>query len=113
MTLVPKGRNKILLRLENIADKFDNAATEKIDLGLLAQSLWQRANPCGPEYASVSVEEMSLTGNMPVKERLQKHMTWQTGFKAETLDQSSGVLEPQRIRVYLLNYVAVDEAFLQ
>ena len=61
---LPVGRNKILIRLENIGDKFDSPETE-LEVGLynLILLLYSAANDGKAELNSVNIEQVSLTGN--------------------------------------------------
>jgi hypothetical protein len=65
---VPKAKNLIHLRLENLADLYDsNAKNYTIDLEKLANSIWLTANAKKPvDYKTMEIKEMSLTGNMEI-----------------------------------------------
>ena len=72
MVTQPIERNKILIRLENLADYYDDGASpQKVDFSNLCVALWQKANP-GVEFSVISVQEMSLSGNMPLKDMLSR-----------------------------------------
>jgi len=72
MVAQPIERNKILLRLENIADYYDEGSVpQKVDFSNLCVTLWQRSNP-GVDFSVISVQEMSLSGNMTLKAMLNR-----------------------------------------
>lgn len=80
ITLVPRARNLIQVRMQNLADLYDSSAkTAQFNIDAIGRALWSSANEMNDsKLASIKVEELSLTGNMPLKERLAKHMHWNT-----------------------------------
>ena len=123
LVFVPIAKNKLLFRLENNQDQFDaDAQTYPIDMGHLIDLMWQGSNPFSevPEY---TLTETSVTGNMPVEEMQSRRIIWKTvdddredlvkskieyGIKDEVVS-----LEPQRIRVFIVEYKPAAEDFLQ
>jgi len=67
---IPRGKNHIHLRLQNIADLYDsNSLTETVDLSLIANALWTAGNlGKSVKYGDLIIDELSLTGNMMLKE---------------------------------------------
>jgi len=68
---------------------------------------------------SLDFEEMSLTGNMPLKELRERKIQWKTvddhKLVKKTLDIEDGPiikLEPQRIRVFKVTFTSASELFL-
>ena len=58
----PLGKGKILVRLENILDKFDaKASTRYFDLVTFSKALWTEAND-GKASPTPKIEEMSISG---------------------------------------------------
>ena len=64
----PLAKEKLLFRIENLMDPFDkDAETVSVNITAITSDLWINANP-GVERPPNSLEEMSVTGNMPVEE---------------------------------------------
>lgn len=67
MNIFPIEKNVILLRLENIADHFDDAykivSPYSFNIHDLALLLYEDANIDASHLTSINVEEQSLTGN--------------------------------------------------
>jgi len=121
LILVPKGRNRLAVRLENIADLYDKEGkTHQVDIKMALSALWKEANAGGDaQLQDVIYEETSLSGNMPVKEMWARKIKWTTAaggdqFKAANADFTSisstsssslVALEPQRIRVFRVEFV--------
>ena len=65
---IPTGQNKLMVRLENLADKYDkNSKTESVDLfNCHLRNLWEQANPgpAGQKKLRFLIKEVTLTGNM-------------------------------------------------
>lgn len=59
-----EGRNKLMVRIENIADVYDSqeVKVDKVDVWQLMTDLYQMVNGEHSEF-SVELEELSLTGN--------------------------------------------------
>lgn len=75
--MVPLEKNKIRVRLENLADTYDNPSkTLDINLRDLADDLYVSVNGVNPAY--VNIEEMTLTGNQSRAEMLAKKIQWKT-----------------------------------
>jgi len=75
--MVPLEKNKIRVRLENLADSYDqpNQAFH-IDIRQFADDLYSSVNGAKPAY--VNIEEMTLTGNQSRAEMLSKKIEWKT-----------------------------------
>jgi hypothetical protein len=76
LVTIPQGLNKILFRLENLADHFDLGATQQVNIKTLVEGMWRSSNESEvPEY---SLTETSVTGNMPVEEMQARRLKWKT-----------------------------------
>ena len=53
-------------------DVYDNWKTYKVDLNEIADTFWKSANVNYPIDYSVSFKEMSLTGNLEIKEMMDR-----------------------------------------
>ena len=62
--MIPEDRNKVLIRLENIADLFDGTPSETpyFDLQTYVEELYSHSND-GQKPASVTITERSLGNN--------------------------------------------------
>jgi len=79
MVTFPLARNKIMIRLENIADIYDNATETSVQLKNLTLALYAYANSNKHQwYPEVWITEMSLTGNMPIEELRKRKIQWLT-----------------------------------
>jgi len=80
MVTFPLARNKIMIRLENIGDIYDNAAEATVQLKDIALTLCYYANSMNTFYMwpEVTITEMSLTGNMPLEELKKRKIQWLT-----------------------------------
>lgn len=114
---IPKGRNHVQVRLENLGDLYDsNSKTANISISRIAYALWGNANiiPQTENQPVIKIEELSLTGNMAIKEMWSRKIKWATVDDDSTEFPQSAVdydfdgynvtLEPQRIRVFSLKY---------
>jgi hypothetical protein len=70
---LPKKKNQLMIRVENLSD--DEAQT--VNLTDFVQAMYTKANPMAPK-ATVNFTEMSLSGNMPLTEMLQRKIHWKT-----------------------------------
>ena len=61
----PLGKNKIMVRLENTADKFDDPSAKVtfIDLLKFAQNFYLEANPGMEKVPDINIRELTLSGN--------------------------------------------------
>lgn len=127
MATVPMGRDKIMLRITNMADLFDSddrdATTQTVDLKDIARALWLEANFPVDESELNDVEcditEMTLTGTMPISEAQDRRIQWKTvdddldvynmSNISYEFDGSYAELEAQRIRVFMLEYTQAEE----
>lgn len=82
--------------------------TASVDLRAVGEAFWKEANLKYPrEIASIQIEELSLTGNMPITELQKRKIDWKTedDYKlsySAVEDQSDDVkaLNPMQIRVF-------------
>ena len=59
------AKNKILLRIENIADRFDHNISKVniVDLKTFAQQFYKEANPFSTNKPRIQIKEVSITDN--------------------------------------------------
>lgn len=66
---VPMKQNKILMRIQNLADIFDqDSTTSQVNLTMVVEGMWKSAHSLDSEVAPYTLTETSVTGNMPVSE---------------------------------------------
>lgn len=123
LELFTLGRNSLLMRVENIADTFDNAGEvsfQTVQLQTLVDGLYTLAN--GPEaVAATTITEMSLTGNQAYADMAANKVQWATVDDEAVVRQArvpkdtaaTIELQQQRIRVFKVDYSPNAEAFLQ
>lgn len=117
----PKARNLVHVRLENLADLYDENSKEySINLSGIADALWKSANKLAPvAYDGLEITELSLTGNMELKEMQARKLKWMT-VDDEKMELPRSVVdyeftpdlvkvEPQRIRVFALEFSPASE----
>ena len=119
----PVAQNKLLLRLENLADAYDGQSLATVDLNQVAKALWTSANFNKPvPMGSVTFSEMNLfrflSANMLLSEMEARRVHWSTvddltrdlptDFKPRSIDlDPSSVLalqvqlKEQAIRVFI------------
>ena len=111
----PVAQNKLLLRLENLADAYDGQSLATVDLNQVAKALWTSANFNKPvPMGSVTFSEMNLSANMLLSEMEARRVHWSTvddlptDFKPRSidLDPSSVQLKEQAIRVFMAEFTA-------
>lgn len=120
MVTFPLARNKIMIRLENIADIYDNATETTVALKNLTLALYKYANSKNHQwYPEVWITEMSLTGNMPLEELRKRKIQWLTRDDAllnreqvPLSDVNNVVLVPQQIKVFEVEYVTENKSDL-
>lgn len=123
----PLAKNEILVRFENLMDKFDVDATAlSVDIEKFALDFYFASNGQIKE-PMVSVQEMDLTNNMLASEAEKvRSYDWKgeddATFDFSQLEKPADVspsvftLEPQRIRTFRIQYHTLDESetmFLQ
>lgn len=115
LLMFPLAKNKIQLRIENIADIYNGALeVQTINLLGLATDLYKQANS-GASPDSVQIEETSLTGNMSWEELVDRKITWKTtdDSVAPINDPTDAIaMQQQRIRVFSVEFNAPSKAFL-
>jgi hypothetical protein len=129
MVAMPLKKNTLIVRLENLADNHDlgeTASTHRVAFKWLLEKMWDSANDANPvKVHQIDIKEKSLTGNMDLKEMLDRKIKWKTvdddlslgGKMSYHFDGEYVDLEPQRIRVFEVTFTpeSQDEvvAFLQ
>lgn len=114
--LFPLAKNKVLLRLENLLDKFDitNSETKYFDLVTFSKELWyhsQLSSKGIKNQPQAHIQEMSLSGASPF-EKSRQTLKWNADKDCksnivDTFDKNSlrGVaLSPQSIRTFVIDY---------
>lgn len=62
--MFPLSRNKIMVRLENSADKFDMYTADlKVNMEKFAYLFWESANPGSKTEMKFKIMEMALSAN--------------------------------------------------
>ena len=114
---IPQERNKILIRLENIADLFDGTPSETpyFDLQTYAKELYSHSND-GQKPSAVKIVERTLGNNQDYEEMEKAKFPWKSTDAASSViwpvDNETGVaLQPQRIRLFLVEYDATGSDF--
>lgn len=122
--MFPVARNVILVRFENLADKFDgpinkstpNDTTYSIDVKAFATVLWTKINP-GAFLNDLNIMETTLTGNQNYKTMMANKVQWRglddanVTAPVDPQDQPGFVvaLQPQRIRTFVIEYVPFSQ----
>ena len=76
---MPLAKNKVMLRLQNLDDKFDtNSGSVNISLTQYAQQMWKEANPEATTVPSADIIETSVTGNIKVEDMEKRRINWMT-----------------------------------
>ena len=115
----PEARNQVLIRLENLSDLFDGTPEETptFDLQAYALSLYSSANE-GATPASVTITERTLSNNQDMKTMLDNKFKWKSADSAnprlaqpypEDPSETTIALQPQRIRLFRVQYTASSE----
>ena len=70
MVSLPLSLNTLVVRLENIADLYDNDAPTVYltEFKELLEKMWQSANSDSNALADIDIQEMTLTANMRLRE---------------------------------------------
>lgn len=79
--MLPLSKNNILLRFENLADKFDGDGPEDkviVDINLVADALLKAANHGTLPSMTFTFQEQSLTSNQPLSEMMSNKIKWKT-----------------------------------
>ena len=115
MVSLPLSLNTLVVRLENIADLYDNDAPTVYltEFKELLEKMWQSANSDSNAQADIDVQEMTLTANMRLDQMEERRIKWRTvdDFK-EQFEQSQEEeegddqikLQPQRIRTFMVTF---------
>lgn len=74
--LLPEGRNRMILRLENLADLFDGtpASTPQFDIKSYAENIWS-ANSSSP-VPNIKITERTLGNNQDYDEMVKNKFDW-------------------------------------
>jgi hypothetical protein len=110
---IPLAANKMILRLENIADfLLEGAETQTVNLNKILEAFGAQGS---------QIKEVTLTGNMEIEEMRQRKIQWKTmddnktGFAEVKINKSQDFaaikLELQRIRTFEITSKGA-EAFL-
>lgn len=128
MVTFPVERDRILVRLINLADLFDGPAKNMtVDIEKVAAALFKEANRGGSASADnclTGYAEKTLSGNMNLDSLAERKIHWKTvddRRDGETLskaeDESNDVfvfsLWPQQAKVFEIDFICLGELFLQ
>ena len=113
--MFPNSTGEILVRLENIADLFDQtpAETPYFNLKQYATQLYMLSNN-GAAPASVTITERTLGNNQDWDEWLQERYQWKseasgTGPSWPSDQGDELALQPQRIRLFKVVFKSSQE----
>lgn len=68
MVAIPLKKNKLIVRIENLADLLDQGAGNKeVKISNLLDAMYNASNPMLPNFTK-TVKEMSLSANMELSE---------------------------------------------
>lgn len=126
----PLGRNKILARFTNLADRFDKALAEQknyVDIDKWAVEFYKDANPqlapAGLGALNMLVEEVSLSNNQLESQLEADRFNWvgiddpmasQHRMEAPAAEgPHSRALEHQRIRQFVITYSPAPAALAE
>ena len=122
---IPMAKNKALIRLENLADLFDSdSKTVTYDLKGYLTEAWANANNGTAGLTDIEIVETSITGNQKLSEMNERRLKWKTvdddkdtGYPKQVfsfdLDESAVTLEPQRIRVFMVEFKTASQETLE
>jgi len=97
----PLGKNKILVRLENSADKFDMyTPTIELNMEKFAYYMWMDANPESKTKVYPKIFEMDLTANMFEKEAQWRRKKAQWKGKDDAEIEEMLLKDPELKAVY-------------
>jgi hypothetical protein len=121
----PQGHQQVLVRFENLLDKFDatNSDTKSINLVEFAKDLWLSANPASqgsstdpngsqPTAPEPMITEMTLTGAEPIEQAAQLKQTLKGKLAVTQHDKGADdkngflgiALDPQSIRTFSIKF---------
>jgi len=76
MVAIPLDSNKLQIRLENLYDRYDKTKMNKTDCYIneldLITSIWKLSNQAKASNLTYTLLELSLSGNMPIKEMKER-----------------------------------------
>ena len=109
---IPMAQNKILMRIQNLEDKFNSdASTKQVNLTMVIEGMWKSAHSANTDVGCYTLTETSVTGNMPLTEMENRRLKWQTDDGIDALKKLSHEingemiqLEPMRIRTFTLEF---------
>ena len=101
---IPATRNRILIRLENIADYVEQSGgsqTQLFDLESHLDALWKKANAhTGRGYKNLVIFEASITANMKFQEMVDRKLEWRGEEKPwRTVDDGQSESSYKRTKV--------------
>jgi len=106
INLIPKGKNKLHIRLINTMDKFDkdnetdfiSEHTKSVNVIALVKSLWHQANG-DISYSNLIMKELTLGSNLSLREAQERKVKWQVrdgdiGYTSSEFNPEKLVLIP-------------------
>lgn len=78
--MFPMGKNQIMLRLENLQDKYVDGSIQSFDFDVrsFAENFFSEVNGGLEKLSYINVMETSLTGNQPINEVRENKIHWAT-----------------------------------
>ena len=112
LVTIPMARNKILMRIENLEDKFfEGALPRNVNLTMIVEGMWKSSHSPDAPLGSYTLTETSITGNMPLSEMENRRLKWQTDDGLDepktlsySVDGDMLYLEAMRIRTFVLQF---------
>lgn len=108
--MFPLAHNKILVRLENSADKFDFYTPNlEVNMEMFADIFWKIANPGSKTKFYPKIFEVDLTANMLEKEviEMRKKIQWKGKDDAEIAEKLLN--DPELKAVYERDHHSLDK----
>lgn len=117
MVVIPKEKDVLFFRLENLADLDSGVGTIDVNLQMVADAYQKVASTTSRQFEIV---ETSITGNMKIEEMRARKTHWKTAHQSVAASNpieivSAVSLKPLEIRAFLVDYSndgKLDEAFL-
>jgi hypothetical protein len=113
LVTVPMKQNKMLIRVQNLADNFDDSAkTANVNMTLVVAGMWKAAHSVDSIVKPYTLVETSITGTIPMSEMQSRRLKWKTDADdvlpqsklSYSIDDGMIQLEPMRIRTFTLEF---------
>ena len=77
MVVLPKAKDVLIFRLENLADLDSGADTASVNLNFIAKAYYLSANR-GTDEVNFTVTETNINVNMPIEEMKARKLKWRS-----------------------------------